>query len=599
MKTRYITALCLSLMMSATAQDLTKEIVIEKEIIPEERNATRLSATPAISLPSVKKKKLNYSEWRKASEIPASISTLEPVAYADTLPVSPFKGYVDLGYFPIYNTALSAGYRFVNTENTRLNGWIQYDGRIYDGDMFTGDEVTLRNHAVSVGVDVAQRVDQTSILTAGINYRLNRYNNPVFGTMAYEENGQTLYKTGFGDGYSQTVNRVDLGLNWKSSVGVVNYNAGIEFGHFGYGQDGEMQVYGMTSAVVNDFAGMLKPVRENRFALYGNINLPVNDNARAGADVDFTYLNYNRGSKMTFDLAKFGHVLAPINNPDYGKISITPYYDYRIDKKFAVRLGAKIDVAISAGKALYVAPDVKVDWTPSSMVAVYGRLGGGQQLNALGSLFDVTAYSAPMFAYGKSILPITIDGGVVLGPWRGGYFEVFGGYAKANDWLMPSYNNDITYFSEVDIDGWHLGAAAGYNYRDIVDAKVRYEAAPQEYDKGYFLWRDRARYVVNASLKITPIKPLDITLEYELRGKRRIEDVRYVDCSEMNMSPYIDHRQYNLKNMDKVSIGALYRFTSQLSAFGRIENLFDNDYELIGRIPAQGITMLVGGSYKF
>lgn len=598
MKTRYIAALCLLLMMSATAQDLTKEIVIEKDIIPEERNATRLNTAPAISLPAVAKKKLNYGEWKRSSEIPASISMLEPVTYADTLSVSPFRGYVDLGYFPIYNTALSAGYRFINTENTCMNGWIQYDGKIYDGKMFTGDEVTLRNHAVSVGVDVVQRVDQTSILTAGINYQLNRYNNPVFGTMAYEENGQKLYKTGFGDGYSQTVNRVDLSLDWKSSVGVVNYNAGIGFGHFGYGQDGEMQVYGMTSAVVDDYAGMLKPVRENRFALYGNINLPVNDNAKAGADVEFAYLNYNRGSKMAFDLSKFGHVLVPMNDPDYGKISIIPYYDYSTEK-FAVRLGAKIDIAISDGKALYVAPDVKVDWTPSSMVAVYGRLGGGQQLNALGSLFDVAPYSAPMFAYGKSTLPITIDGGMVLGPWRGGYFEVFGGYAKANDWLMPSYNNDITYFSGVDIDGWHVGAAAGYNYRDIVDAKVRYEAAPQEYDKGYFLWRDRARYVVNASLKVTPIKPLDITFEYNLRGKRRVKDECYVDRSEMNVSPYISHRLYNLKNMNKLSIGALYRFTSQLSAFGRVENLFDNDYELIGCIPAQGIMVLLGGSYKF
>lgn len=589
MKTRYIAVLCLSLMMSATAQDLTKEIVIEKEIVPEERNATRLNVVPNVSSPTISKKKLNYSEWRKASDIPVAITTLEPIAYADTLPVSPFRGYVDLGYFPIYNTAVSAGYRFVNTDNTRLNGWLQYDGKIYDGDMFTGDEVTLRNHAVSVGVDVVHRVNNTSILTAGVNYMFNRYNNPVIESMAYEENEQTLYRDGFNDGYSQTVNRVDLGIDWTSSVGVVNYNIGIGFGHFGYGQAGRgMEI---------DNA-LLNPVRENKISLWGNMSLLVNDNAWAGIDAEFSYLNYNRGSVMAFDVPTDDYVLASVKDPDYGKISLTPHYDYRVEN-FSISVGAKIDVAISDGRALHVAPDVKADWTPLSMVTVYGRLGGGQHLNTLGSLFEVAPYSSPMFAYGKSSIPITIDGGVVFGPWRGEYLEIFGGYAKANDWLMPNYTNNIAHFSEVDIDGWHIGVAAGYNYRDIIEGRVSYETAPQDYDKGYYLWRDRARYVVNASLRITPIKPLDITIEYELRGKRRIEDEFYIDRSEMNMPPVVNHSVYKLDHLDRLSVGALYRFTPQLSAFGRIENLFNNDYELIGRIPSQGIMVLLGGSYKF
>ena len=120
MKTIYITAICAVMAVGTEAQDLSKEITIEKDIVPEQLDVTRLSVTPVVSLPAVSKSKLSFIERNRASEIPAQISTLEPVAYADSLSVSPYRGYAGLGYFPTYNTALSAGYRFINSENMCL-----------------------------------------------------------------------------------------------------------------------------------------------------------------------------------------------------------------------------------------------------------------------------------------------------------------------------------------------------------------------------------------------------------------------------------------------------------------------------------------------
>ena len=146
--------------------------------------------------------------------------------------------------------------------------------------------------------------------------------------------------------------------------------------------------------------------------------------------------------------------------------------------------------------------------------------------------------------------------------------------------------------------GWHAGIAASYKYRDMVSARVSYETAPQGEDKGYYLWRDRAKHVVNASVTVTPIKPLDITIGYEYRGNRVTYDC--VGVKEDVIAGYADDNvKCDLGDVNNLSVGALYRFTPAFSAFARVENILNKKYDILYNIPSQGITGLVGITYKF
>ena len=564
MKLRYI-SLCVlaAVSVAAVAQDLSKEITIEKEIVPEKRVVTRMVASSSVTLPAVTQKRLTFSEYRQRDGVTPQLAFLEPAAYADSLTVKPYRGYVDLGYFPVYNTALSASYSIVDTERTRLGVWTQYDGKIYGGNLIGEPfaDFTMRSHQVEAGIDFTQRVGGQSLLSVDADYHYGRFNTP------YYSNEQV-------DRYYQSVNQVDAQIGWSSKAGKVKYVANVGYGHFGY-------AHAAVADMVAD-AQLLGAVCENSWTVNGYADYIINECSDLGIDVDASMVDYNRNS--TFAADENG-VLAmrEAAEPDYGIIALSPHLDYNIGI-FAARLGARIDVCINSGRALYIAPDVKVDWLPFSWLAVYGHLGGGQQMNKLGELYDLSQHTAPMMAYGRSSVPFTADAGVMFGPWRGASIELYGKYAIANDWLMPSIVDGIAHFAAVDIDGWVIGAQAQYNYRDIVKVKAGYEIAPQNCGDAYYLWRDRACNVLNASLTVTPISALDIEVGYERRDGRKL----------MSLT-----ETYDLKTADNLMLGAKYRFNDRLNVWARMDNMLNTRYYMISGVPAQGYTGLVGVGYKF
>lgn len=564
MELRYISLCALAAVsVAAVAQDLSKEITIEKEIVPEKRVVTRMAALSSVTLPAVTQKRLTFSEYRQRDGVTPQLAFLEPAAYADSLTVKPYRGYVDLGYFPVYNTALSAGYSIVDTERTRLGVWTQYDGKIYGGNLIGEPfaDFTMRSHQVEAGIDFTQRVGGQSLLSVDADYHYGRFNTP------YYSNEQV-------DRYYQSVNQVDAQIGWSSKAGKVKYAANVGYGHFGY-------AHAAMADVVAD-AQLLGAVRENSWTVNGYADYIINECSDLGIDVDASMVDYNRNS--TFAADENG-VLAmrEAAEPDYGIIALSPHLDYNIGI-FAARLGARIDVCVNSGRALYIAPDVKVDWLPFSWLAVYGHLGGGQQMNKLGELYDLSQHTAPMMAYGRSSVPFTADAGVMFGPWRGASIEIYGKYAIANDWLMPSIVDGIAHFAAVDIDGWVIGAQAQYNYRDIVKVKAGYEIAPQNCGDAYYLWRDRACNVLNASLTVTPISALDIEVGYERRDGRKL----------MSLT-----ETYDLKTADNLMLGAKYRFNDRLNVWARMDNMLNTRYYMISGLPAQGFTGLIGVGYKF
>lgn len=126
-------------------------------------------------------------------------------------------------------------------------------------------------------------------------------------------------------------------------------------------------------------------------------------------------------------------------------------------------------------------------------------------------------------AFKNSHVPVTVEGGVTFGPMRGVSVEVSWLYAAANDWLMPVVPEDgLTIFTPTKMRGYRFRGALGYRYGTRMELKLAYETAPQGPSRGYYLWRDRARHLVSADLRVCPVKQLDVTVGWEYRqGGRR------------------------------------------------------------------------------
>ncbi|MDE5694112.1 MAG: hypothetical protein K2I09_09385, partial [Duncaniella sp.] len=113
-------------------QELHKDITVEQEITPSRREASRIAVLPTVTLSPVRASSLAYSNKVVTTRVPNSFARLDPVAWGDKIYTSPYRGYFDFGIGgPLFMGDISAGYRIVDREKTRLNLWGQYNGDVY------------------------------------------------------------------------------------------------------------------------------------------------------------------------------------------------------------------------------------------------------------------------------------------------------------------------------------------------------------------------------------------------------------------------------------------------------------------------------------
>lgn len=591
-----IIAFCMSLGLSAEAQEIHTEVDVKYTETPQLREVSKLNVPATLNIPAEKVTQMPYSTADVRIGVPGAITTLEPVAYGDTIYTSPYRGYAGLGFMPMFNAAVSAGYKFLDTDKTRLNAWLQYNGKNYKGTRMPiypaepESELYVRHHTVTLGANLHQAVARRAFIDAGIDYTYAHYNAPNFPST-----------------HHQAIHRFNASLLWTLHYGDFNFGAGGEYGRFAYVNHAG---YNILSIINNPtyVSGPYSPMRENHFKFNGLFSGKFWGATSAGINVSLSHDSYEPSIKMT--LVSDKNTISPVSKTQHRltTLSLNPYYRFDIDQlKFD--LGAQIDLTFNAGKTFHIAPKIQATWIASDFVKVYAKATGGTWANTLSSLYDVTPYALPYQSFRNSEIPFEAEVGVSVGSYKGLYAEISASYAIANDWIMPQMETRLcheyhphlesktfTDFSAVDFSGYRLHGAVGYNWKNIIDVKASIDIAPQKADKGYYLWRDRAKTVATIQLRVTPIKPLDIEVGWEYRGGRAI----YTSVTEpLEISTIKHNGLLSLGNINDLTAGALYRINSQWSAFLRGENLMNRKSMLIGGMPSQGITGLVGVTYKF
>lgn len=562
-----ISAACLALAGVCGAQSLNKEITVERDIVPEHRDADRLRLSPMVSLPQVVRQNLAYSFLDRPVGVTPDITTLPLQAPAIDFNEL-FPGYAAIGYMPSFNMAASAGYRFINTANTRLGAWAQYDGRLYHGNVAaqnhsfenSTDKLLMRRHTFTIGTRLEQSTGANSQLDAQLDYTYARYNMPTYSL--YDINPKTR---------RQAVNSFNGTVGWRHvDESAFSYGVGVDFSRFAFVHDAPLYYS----------SGIMDAARQNRFGVNGDVSLAFARESKIALGLDFSYL---RGNTNVKNLIDEGIILREYLPADLNTwlLRLTPGYHYA-GARTAFDIGVRIDFTHGSGKAFHIAPDVRFSYTPTPYFNFTAKAGGGEVQNSLASLYAVMPYMAQYATYANSHIPLTVDASVTIGPYSGIYAELFGGYARANDWLMPASAQNGS-LQPLNVRGWHGGLAIGYRHGKLLEARVAAEAARSDKDnaaKGYYLWRDRAKYVIDATAKVRPIDKLAINAGYSFRAKRKVAGG-------------------SLGSVSNLTLGADYAVTPQVSVFATGENLLNRKFYLIGGVPAQGITGLLGVTYKF
>lgn len=274
-------------------------------------------------------------------------------------------------------------------------------------------------------------------------------------------------------------------------------------------------------------------------------------------------------------------------------LSLTPAYTLK-SADWGFKVGPRIEVSFNAGKAFHIAPVAEGWWTPLNRLTVALKAGGGEYINRLADLHALAQRTSPLISYGFSHIPFTIDLQATYGQLRGCWASVFGGWARANDWLMP-YDGQ---FAEVDIRGFHAGVEVGGAFRSLLSGSLRYEVAPGGRENAYYLWRDRAKHVLTARLQAFPIKGLTLTADYTLRACRAwYQNIALEDPDFPAI--ILAYKRLNLGNLSRLTLGGEYLFMPRLSFFANVDfSLTPHTYN-IDLTPASLWVATIGASYKF
>lgn len=580
--------------LNAAGQTLSKEITVDKDVVPQEREASRMVLTPKLVLPAIQQKSLKWTDRGVVAPVSPTVAVLPPAAYASSVEPSPYRGYVMAGYFPTFQLGVSAGYKIVNTQKTGLNAWLQYDGSSVKRTApygIPGDKITYNTEDVRVGLDGSHTFGDIGTLSGRASYGFSSFNFP------------TLVSKGF----TQKVNRADVDLGWQSQLGAFDYSIGLGYSYFGFSK-------------VKEELMELSSRNNNVFTLSLGARYALSESWTVGADVDFTNVGLSDASGLfawtTGDVtdSDWFHQ-GGFNNEscDYSMTELHPYLRWKNDN-FAVKAGVGIQIAGGDCGSNRVRTDLRIDWTPSSFFGLWAQLNDRRvDMQTLGDRYDRNRYMSQYCSTCPMWDKWHVEGGMIVGPFQGASIEVWGGFGKVNSYFAPTVglfddidDEDITPWSLYRDMGYvfpiagfrdvHYGAALNYDYRDVASLRVSWEGAPQEYDEGNISAIDRARSVFDVRLGVHPIKPLDVWASYTVRSGRCLYSVEPV--SPDIFMPY-KYTKISLGNAASLDLGTTWQFSDRFNVWLTVENLLNRKWQIVYGIPNKGITGLAGVSFRF
>lgn len=560
---------------------LTKEITVETDFVPVEQKAVKANVLPTVSKTVVPKKTLNYTEWVRAVEIPHEIRKFEPYAYNATYPFVNSKGYADFGIGSQLNVLASAGYKFIDEEDRALNAWFQHNSTWLgknSSDLAVADPLKQKINDNTLGVNFANKMLQGT-LKLGAYFHYDGFN--YFG---YND------KLSYNNVKNQSVIEVAAKADWESKVSdesSTHFLAQVEANHFGY------------SRYLNDAENGLQ---ENR--LFGKVNAEavIASNLSLGIDGTGDIVRY---SNVRGDDAKSLHStwLAVVKG--------SPYVRYNDKSGLNLKAGISVDLSAKDGKKIRISPNVRADFKLYDRITAYGNVSGGKKVNYLSEYHTLCRYLAPSELLGSSYSTIDAEAGLKIGPFSGFYARPFIAYGVFKNELFPfidevyipdgiagtvrSIISPYVFMQKLDIKGWKAGLELGYKYNDLIDLNVTVEGAKQDNDKGYVTGLDRAKLVANAQVTVTPIKPLAVTVGYEMRSKRAY----YSRFEVKGAPPVVTWRKSDLRDVSNLKLQASYQVNDKLAVFVHGNNLFNQHWDEFMGIGSQKLSAMAGINVVF
>lgn len=600
-----------------------QSISVEGKYVPEVFRLDRINTFPKAVKFNLETTPLSYDATGVPTAFAPKLLPLPATGWNDTRQWNRKRGYIELGAGSWLNSTLSAGYRFIDNEQTSLGLRLQHNSTSLWKPQVSElmKDVHQKRYDESIGLYGSHDFTGKGRLSAALDWHVGYFNyygyNPLWDVKAQENISAEKSM----EAPSQTLNDVALRIGWQSPVLPEQLTWAVEAGlrYFGYRAYYTPGVYIGASQDTPPSFWDASGAREYDMNLRGSFNLPLSAKSSIGVDVNVDAIFSGNRSQLD------GGFSAP-NVSDYGILTLTPYYRFSRER-LNVRVGADIDLSFNAGPEnnrynfLHVAPDITVDYQ-AGPAALYLHLLGGSRLNTLAANYERDYYQMPGITSSRPVYT-PLDGSL------GASFGPFGGFSAGVDFAFritrgeylggwyQSYLNNYNAIPEglpteiegsplkynfrnigtTNLHGFSLGAHLSYDLGNIMKVNASGSYQQQNGSRGYFNGYDRPRWLAEISAETNPWRSLKLKLAYQYRGVRNI----YTDATYS--SPLLANEQtlaaMRLPDICYLNFGASYSFTDSFSLWAQADNLLNRHDILLPSLPQQGIRLALGFSLLF
>lgn len=571
--------------ISVSAQDVDRNVTVEREYKPLIQDAGKITSVPTVTEANVQKSAPNYNDINLPLEVGQNIQTLSAAELELEKRKNPNDAFVRIGAGNYFNNMLEFALPIIKKSDTRL-------------DLKANHLATfgVKTHSTSNASLIFNKYFNKMELLAGVNagyeyfdYYGKNYN--ALGNVTDLNTFTTLPASLYTEQNLVRISRNAQSVTLDNLINAAKNDGLWRFNTYLGAKSAPAKTGLRYEAVVNynKFSsrnGLTEDIIHTK-AGFNN----VNGKNRMGVDIELQNMFYK--SNLTSFV---------INVWDaYSVFSMNPYYSFEREK-WNVRLGVKTSFSFVHGRPFNPSPDIFAEWKAiPSWLAFYGGVGGDYKVNTLdvamtenrflfSDLRIQDTYSPVNAFFGVKIKPVynlLLDAYISYKYIDNQYFFINKDYVtSANDPAKPEestiYTNKFNaIYSSATLT--NVGFRANYNIRNSLNVQL----------KGvYNGWK-------TFDIPVAWQKP---KFEADLTGEVRISRNMHVNGSlffKGERQAKLGTMSMAMKPVTDVNLGASYTYLNWFTMFAKVNNLLNSNYQEFYGYEVQGMNVMVGAAFSF
>lgn len=545
--------------LCASAQGLSTEVVVDRTVAVELPSVSPLAGVgPSFKLPVRNDRRLQATDYTETANYKPWLSIGDPSAYTGIAVPPDYRGYAWLGYFPIYNLGIGAGYKVLNSDIDRLDVAAMFTGASWHGPHFLDKSTSQSFNTINLQADYSHTFSSGAKAYAMINYGHDGLRLPWFKALSE-------------DAAPQAFDRFNIAGGIKRD-GNINYSAEVYFRSFAVNDE--------TYSGLTAFAG----ASDKLLSINGHIGAQLGERSDLRFGVNAQHLS-NKGFILS---GMPRHV-------DRGEwlVDLNPVFRFSV-ASVDFRLGAHVDFSNpEEGSKFNFAPDAGILWHAGDKCSIYADFTGGKQFVSQRDAYNYSVFAPGCVAFESLWTKIDALAGFRIGSFDGFSADFHAGYSDSDNALVAGVVNwdglnSTPSLISADISGWRVGTMLTYDYSDIVKASLGGDVYSHSNNRGYYRLHDNVRFTLSADVSVKVSEQLSAYASYRLRA-----------CRHAYYATPVGQSRYQLGNVSDLGIGFNVKVDEQLGVFMRVDNLLCKRYQILPGIQSQRLHGLVGASFNF